>query len=472
MIGSCAPTRLRILLGGVCALWLGISSAVLADAPPRAAGPVASQSSLATAGSAEIAAAAAEQNEVVPAAFSWEPHALEFSVGYDRGFVIAADSGNVDASDDFLMRVNSWSQLRHTYFESDGTNPDENSFSFERLRLSFSGHAFSPALRYFMQLDANSDRATDAIFLDYFLAYDLGKDLFGWQSRRLGVKVGKWKMPFSRSREESGRRLQFTDRATANVFFDLNRSIGVGLFGEADLCDQPFVFETALFNGIRTGGADTTRDAGLDRNFGWSIRSHTDFLSPFGNSGEPDLKPHETPTLRLGAGAATTRVDAEGATEFSRQPAVDSGTPVSMLLPPEVDAYDVWLATVDAHFKYQGFAFIAEYYWRSLANFNGAAVPSTFDHGYNLQTGYFIYPERVELLARWSRIVGDSGTLGASVESSDEVAGGLVWYIKGHNAKLTTDLTHLNGAPIRSDRLDTLGGDRGWLLRTQLQVAF
>ena len=57
-------------------------------------------------------------------------------------------------------------------------------------------------------------------------------------------------------------------------------------------------------------------------------------------------------------------------------------------------------------------------------------------------------------------------------QSSDEVAAGIAWYIKGHNAKLVFDVTHLNGAPLSSARLDILPGDAGWLLRTQFQLAF
>jgi hypothetical protein len=34
------------------------------------------------------------------------------------------------------------------------------------------------------------------------------------------------------------------------------------------------------------------------------------------------------------------------------------------------------------------------------------------------------------------------------------------------------DLTHLNGTPVSSARMDLLPGDAGWLFRTQLQLAF
>ena len=81
-------------------------------------------------------------------------------------------------------------------------------------------------------------------------------------------------------------------------------------------------------------------------------------------------------------------------------------------------------------------------------------------------------PGRLEVLARWSRLFGDSATLGAGTESADEVAGGVVWYIRGHNLRITFDATRLNGAPIRSSTLNIFPGDDGWLLRSQFQFKF
>lgn len=410
-----------------------------------------------------------------------QPWDTRLLLGYDRGFVIAADRGPSNYADEaeFLMRVNSWLQLRHTLFDSDGPNPDQNTFSFERLRLSFGGHILSPDLKYFFQFDGNSDAATDVAFLDYFATFDLGRYFLGPESSSFGVKLGKWKVPFSRSREETGRMLQFTDRATANVFFDLNRSIGVGLSSKLEAGDSlgpsagPLEFETAIFNGFRTGSTSTNREAGLDRNFGWSLRVHGDLFDDFGDDGEPDLSWHCQPALRLGGGMAFTRVDEEGAAEFSRQRAVDSGATLSSLLTPlGVTAYDVWLYTLDTHFKYRGLSVIAEYYWRYITQFNAPGVPSLLDDGFVLQTGYFVIAERLELIARWSRITGDSGTLGLNDESSDEFGAGVVWYIKGHNIKLTFDASRFTGAPVSSSRLDLLPGDAGWLFRTQFQMAF
>jgi hypothetical protein len=309
--------------------------------------------------------------------------------------------------------------------------------------------------------------------LDYFAKYDLGHQLLGCEADKLGVQVGKWKVPFSRSRQETGRKLQFTDRAIANILFDLNRAIGAGMYGSIEPLQQPIQLQTAIFNGFRTGSQSTSRsDSEIDRNFGWSLRAQTDLFGDFGSDGEPDLNAHAVPALRLGSAVAYTRVDIQGTSEFSRQRVVDSGTRLSDILPADVTAYNVLLFTVDAHFKYHGFAIIGDFYWRRMSEFNGADDFHLLDHGYVLQAGYFVCPEKLELLGRWSAIVGDSGTLGGENRSSDEVAVGLAWYFRGHNAKLTFDATYIDSAPVSSSRLDLLPADVGLLYRTQLQIAF
>ncbi|MBX3417252.1 MAG: hypothetical protein KF851_06585 [Pirellulaceae bacterium] len=413
----------------------------------------------------------------VPAPFDQSSELPRFFAGYDRGFVIANHGQDQPATAEFpfLMRVNSWLQLRNTIFDSTTLNNDLRLNSFERLRLQFSGHVFTPGLGYFFQLDGNSDQANEATFLDYYVTYQIGEDRFGWEEGAFGIKAGKWKVPFSRSREESGRRFQFTERSTTNLFFDVNRSIGVGMFGRIEKLAAPVLWEAALFNGFATGAETNIVDSDLDQNFAWSARIATDLFSEFGNDGEPDLSWHTLPALRLGAGIAGTRIDAQGAREFQHQRVVDSGQRLSdllLLLPDPINSYDVGLFTVDAHGKYLGNAIIYEYYWRYIGNFQGADVPNLLDHGFNLQFGRFVVREKLELLGRWSRIVGNSGTLGLEYQSTDEVGAGFAWYLRGHNTKLVFDFARINGMPLNSRRLDVLPGDSGWLMRTQFQLAF
>jgi hypothetical protein len=318
---------------------------------------------------------------------------------YDDGFVIegrpAADGPL------YRMRLNSWLHLRHTYFDSDGPNSRENDMEFERLRFIMSGRVLSRSLTYFAQVDADNDRAQALSLLDYFLSFDVGQELFDLPADSFGIRAGQWKLPFSRSRRTSGQRLQFTDRAMSTLFFDIDRSVGVGLYGETDVLARPLTWEFALFNGFRTTGVRSGRAGELDRNLATSGRLFADLFGDWGEDSEPNYVQQDCPALRVGAGYALGRVESEGMTEFSRFRSIDTGATVSSLLPAGATGFLASVYTVDAHFKYRGASLIADYYWRTISDIGPVAVDDLFDHGFLLQAGYFVIPQKLELLSRW-----------------------------------------------------------------------
>jgi hypothetical protein len=407
---------------------------------------------------------------------SAEPEMVSgWAYGYDGGFVSASPSGlKLDTKEsDYLMRLRSWGQFRHAYFDSKGPRGDLNQFEIERLRLVFDGHAYSRDFKYFFQIDFDSDASEVGDMLDYYITYDIGHDVWGMKNNKVKLRMGKWKIPFARSREESGTRLEFADRSMAGVFFDFDRSLGLGLLGKIDWCIAPIDWHVSLVNGIKTGGFLTGRRNVLDTNLAFAARFTSVLHGDYGKDGEPDLDYRMVPAWRVGMGVASSHVNRNtGLVEYSQYRVVDSGALINSILPAGVTAYDLSMFAMDSHVKYHGMSVITEYFFRSLSNFSGAPVDNLFDHGLLIQTGFFIKPKHVELIARWSRIVGNSGSLGARYESADEVAGGVVWYIRGQKMKVTFDATHVNGAPINDRALNILRGDDGWLFRTQFQFMF
>lgn len=402
---------------------------------------------------------------------SWFEHAR---VGYDRGFVIAGErSLDLQGADvPFLLRVNGLLQLRQTHLESTGFNQDLNQSQLIRGRLLFSGNAFTPDLNYFVQLDGRSSAGDEFRLLDYVMDFDFGHHLWGLDRRTAVFKAGKYKVPFTLSRYLSAREFQFCDRSVASMYFDVNRSLAWGLYGQAAPASVPVEWEMALFNGLVTGGSETGSSGALDNNFAYSARLFAYPLGDWGTGALADLDWHESLAMRVGAAFAGSTIARDGPTEFESLRVVDSGSRLSALLPLAVDQYDVDMYCLDASCKYRGWSVTSEYYFRNISGFQGAPIPNLFDHGFWLQVGKFVLPEKVELISRWSRVVGDSGTLGLEDQSADEIAAGFVWYFRGQNAKLTFDATHLDGAPISASSLDIFPGDRGWLFRTQVQLAF
>jgi len=398
----------------------------------------------------------------------------EVNVGYDRGFVIASepDPGIDTSGAPFLLRLNGFGQLRETRFDSRGDNPDLNQFQLIRGRLTFSGNAFTPDFRYFIQLDGRSSAGDEFRLLDYLMEFDLGRSWFDLDRDALVFQTGRYKVPFTFARFMSSREFQFSDRSVGSMYFDLNRSMAWGLVGQSQWRGMPLMWETSLFNGFVTGGAETGSFGALDNNLAYSARVFAFPTGEWGAGTLADLDWHETLATRVGAAYAGTTIGREGSTEFNMIRVVDSGNRLSNLLSAAVEEYHVDTFCVDASCKYRGWSVTSEYYFRNVSRFEGADVPGLFDHGFWLQVGKFVVPRKLELLSRWSRVVGTSGTLGAEHQSADEIAGGCIWYFRDQNAKLTVDATWVNGAPINSSALDISPGATGWLVRTQIQFAF
>ncbi|TWU26056.1 porin [Bythopirellula polymerisocia] len=394
--------------------------------------------------------------------------------GYDNGFVLASER-DLDLGDDefpFVMRLNGWGQLRHTTFESEGANPNQNQFQLKRARIVFSGSAFTPDFEYFVQLDGRSSSGDNLRLLDYYMTYDVGHHRLGYEKGTLGFKTGKYKIPFSLARYLSGREFEFTDRSMASMYFDANRSLAWGLYGTVDGLIIPWHWETAIFNGLVTGGAETGSSGQLDDNFAYSARAMAYPIGEWGYGELADFEWHETLATRVGAGWANSAINKSGSTEFDSSRVVDSGQTLASILPANIDQYTVNLYSINHSCKWRGWSQTFEYYFRNINDFEGGAIPDLFDHGFWFQLGKFIVPGKLELLSRWSRVDGNSGTLGVANQSSEEIAGGFAWYIREQNAKLTADATYINGAPIDSASLDMSPGDIGWLFRSQIQFAF
>lgn len=397
--------------------------------------------------------------------------------GYDGGFTLTGPINDLkDGKPKFTMKIGSWGQLRHNYFDSTGPTRDQNDLEFERLRLTFGGYAYNPNFTYSFQFDADSDSgagAQNVDMLDYYGTYDIGADLFGAEKKRLAIRFGRWKIGFNRAREESGTMMQFSDRSTASVIFDFDRSIAVGLLGEM----LPFVgeklnWEVALTNGIDNAGFRPSRAGQLDRNLGFAARTNWLVTGDWGKDGHADLEFRDIPALRLGSGFTYTRPDVEGTNEFNFPRVLASGANINTALPAGVTAYNLFMFANDINFKYQGFSLVSETYYRQISGFTGGGLPSFSDYGYWNEIGYFIVPEKVQLIARHAHVRGDSGTLGAFDTSSDEIAGGVVCYFNKHNSKLTFDVTNLNGASASDSAINIRPGDDGTLFRTTYQWKF
>ncbi|MBI3463539.1 MAG: hypothetical protein HY000_10850, partial [Planctomycetes bacterium] len=163
-----------------------------------------------------------------------------------------------------------------------------------------------------------------------------------------------------------------------------------------------------------------------------------------------------------------------------------------------VDRFDAYIFNTFVAAKYSGFSISNEWWCRVLTDFDtvpggngvieykdfstGAGVTKTFDKdslvdfGMQLQGGYFFVPNKWELVARWSSIWGESGNVNGGFdhnELSNEYTLGLNYFMHRHQLKWQNDIGLYDGGnPANASAAGFLTNRDGWLLRTQLQLAF
>lgn len=388
---------------------------------------------------------------------------------YNKGFSIN-DTSNEETP--YSLKINGRMQFRYTGFDrrnksytfdngKTGTQSNRNEFEIERGRLEFSGFVADPNLQYYLNLDFDTDDNHDAKAHDFWFNYVF--------SKAFNLYAGKAFVPGSREWIDGSTTTHLADRSLATSFFRPDRSLGIWAIGEAvpglnyrfmvangfnttDLksgqVDDKFTYALSLWGNL-------TGDYGKGRA---DLENHQDLAIRVGASGtyspitaSPDNKPlGEADSIRLSDG---TKLDAEGA--------LGDGITVS--------AYDLFLYAVDFGLKYQGFSINSEVYFREINSIkaNAALGDTSFsDNGMYVDTGYFIVPESIEGVLRYSYINGDA-------LDSSEYAGGINYYINGtHKNKLTFDVSILDDSPVSSSGPNYLVGATGTMYRLQYQVAF
>jgi len=108
-------------------------------------------------------------------------------------------------------------------------------------------------------------------------------------------------------------------------------------------------------------------------------------------------------------------------------------------------------------FKFKGFSFFTEYFWRQRTPETGAAFDS---NGYQAQGGFFLVRNRLEVAARYASW---DPTDAVSDNAITETGGALNYYLHGHQLKASGDFRRL-----RDERRDETFHE----LRLQMQFVF
>jgi hypothetical protein len=327
----------------------------------------------------------------------------------------------------------------NTINETAGIQPGTSSFLIRRSRLKFGGHAFSPKLKYKVELGlsnkdvgkvSSDNNQAPRIILDAVLKWNFYKNFTIW--------AGQTKLPGNRERVISSANMQFVDRSMLNKYFNIDRDIGVQLRHHFTLG------KTFLVREMVSISQGEGRNLVQDNLGGLQYTGRLEFL-PFGKFASKgdyvgaSIKREENPKLSI---AATYDYNDRAVKTRSNM-----GSYMWDQTPTNADGLfnsNITTIFVDMMFKYKGFSVMGEYATRNadvINHFGGDSTSSASvmaGSSMNLCLGY-MFKNNWELATRYTTYTphqeyNDNGeqryTLGVSR------------YIVGHALKVQGDVTY------------------------------
>lgn len=340
--------------------------------------------------------------------------ATDLGLQYDKGL----RAGTADGA--YSFRANVLLQPQYQYLAVKGTG-DTNSFRVRRARLDLRGSVFHQSLQWRLQNEYTGTAGGGTAHMrDGYL---------DWQGYTpLQIKVGQYKVPFTREQLSGTTELQFVDRSLVDAVLGMDRDIGLTIHGV--LGAKRFEYDLYVMNG------DGRNQTNLNDEPIAGARFVVNVLGEHGYR-MTDLDDSMAPQLALGAAGAYDFGNAGLSTDDK-----------------------LIRAVADAAFRWRGFSLLGE----------GHLVRNTTDqqtdYGFLGQAGYFLMPQRLEIAGRYAGVIRrGTGALEAGGVNSDEITAGLNYYFFKHQVKLQTDYSYLrNNGAVQGQN------DHRW--RTQAQVLF
>jgi hypothetical protein len=299
----------------------------------------------------------------------------------------------------------------------------------------------------------------------------------GYQfSKKFSLYAGLTGNPGSRSLNGSHPFWLAHDRVMADEFFRPYFGSGVYAVGEA----LPGLWYTAAMS--NNNSSLGTKASQLDRKFSygattwWMPTTHE--FGPRGAYG--DWEWHEDVATRFGLSYFQSPEqsfrNSGGSPDNTTLRFADSVNVFETgALAPDVtiENVDYSVLAVDAGVKYKGVFLQAEYYQRSLDDFdaNGLLpVSEVKDSGFYVQAAFFPIRQKLELYGITSQIYGDDD---AGFGDSSEYGVGMNWYpYPTRNHRLNVQLLDVNKSPVSSTFGYYTGGQDGWTLASSFSIFF
>ena len=451
----------------------GAAPATAPDAKPPRATPVAS-------GVPAESISKGPKPESIPAKIEEDSKQTEVRKAWgtytpNLGFKVAdTEYGDLNVSIYTYVRYLNQLGLDSTYTDAFGNNKnvqERQDVQIQKLQMKFLGWVLNPKLRYFLY--AWTSNATQGQGAQVVLAGNLNYTF----NKHLTLSGGIRSLPGTRSVEGN---FPFWPSVDSRMIADefMRPSYTSGFWASGQIVDR-LEYQVMLGNNMSTLGVPATRlDNGLNTFSSALLWFPTgDFEKGFSGLGWGDFEYHDKFSTRLGFHFSRSDENKEsqpGSDVFENtQLRLSDGSVIFTpdLFGPGITITDArWrMSSFDGAFKYRGYSLEGEYYLRWLDDFRGTniqALPSGFDHGFQIQGSAMVVPQTVQAYLGHSRIFGDFG-------DPWDFRFGVNWFpFKNKVLRWNTEGLYLYKSPVGYSSVPFALGGRGWVFHSSVEMAF
>jgi hypothetical protein len=352
------------------------------------------------------------------------------------------------------------------YFGVTSTLQQRQDVQINKVQIKFLGWVLNPKLRYFLY--AWSSNASQGQAAQVVLAGNLNFTFNDHFTLSGGIRS----LPGTRSVEgQFPFWLGVDTRLIADEFFRPSYTSGIWATGDIT---KRLRYQAMVGNNLSTLGVSAAQ---IDNVFN-TVSSEL-IWEPMGDFGLGfgDFEDHQKLATRV-AGHYTTST--ETAQEQPGQETFENTqirlSDGSVIFTPNlfkpgttVNALRYQMVSLDGGFKYHGWSFEGEGYWRWLNDYTGpgtAGLPGRYDTGYQLQLSMMPIQKTLQLYSGGSHIIGQYG-------SPYDARIGTNWFpYKNKVLRWNTEALYLFRSPVGYTSVPFPLGGKGWVFDTTVELAF
>jgi len=353
------------------------------------------------------------------------------------------------------------------YFGVTSTLQQRQDVQINKVQIKFLGWMLNPKLRYFLY--AWTSNASQGLGAQVVLAGNLSYKFNNYFTLAGGIRS----LPGTRSVEGNFPFWLGVDtRLITDEFFRPSYTSGIWASGDIT---KTLSYQAMVGNNLSTLGVSAAQ---IDNAFNTvsSMLQWEPTTGEFG-IGFGDFENHQKLATRV-AGHYTTST--ETAQEQPGQDAFENTqirlSDGSVIFTPNlfkpgttVNTLRYQMVSLDGGFKYHGWAFEGEGFWRWLNDFTGpgtAGLPGRYDTGYQFQLSMMPIQKTLQLYSGGSHIFGQYG-------SPYDARIGTNWFpYKNRVLRWNTVALYLFRSPVGYTSVPFALGGKGWVFNTTVELAF